>query len=108
MAAKRIAIVLAGFAVAAGISACGGSQQQSMTQRKAYRYGQVIGKTIFLTTMNQDGKGAAEALCQSETEGITSSFVPTADLVEFPQWKNSAAKGREGWFFMGVKAGCKA
>jgi hypothetical protein len=37
----------------------------------------------------------------------TSKFVPTADLVTFPQWKNSQGKRHIGWFFLGAKAGCK-
>jgi hypothetical protein len=61
----------------------------------------------FLTAMNQEGKGAAEAMCQEDTGGITSSFVPTTALIEFPQWKNSDAKGHMGWFFLGIKEGCK-
>jgi hypothetical protein len=47
------------------------------------------------------------ALGAAETGGITSSFVPRVALVDFLQWKNSEAKGHIGWFFLGVKEGCK-
>jgi hypothetical protein len=90
-------------------SACGGASrpQQSMTQSYAYRYGETIGALAYITAMTSDGKAGAAALCQSETERITSNFVPVADLVDFPQWKKSGVKQHPGWFFLGLKAGCK-
>jgi hypothetical protein len=81
--------------------------QQSMTQSSAYRYGTIIGEMAYLDAMHLDGKTMAAAFCQEYTGGVTSSFIPGLALVEFPQWKNSAAKGDMGWFFLGVKAGCK-
>jgi hypothetical protein len=104
---KRLILALSAVAVIAGVSACSSSTQQSMTQSQAYRYGMVIGDMTWLTANAQNGKLAADAMCQEEAGRITSTFVPDADLVEFPQWKSSQAKGHPGWFFLGIKAGCK-
>jgi hypothetical protein len=78
-----------------------------MTQSYAYKYGKIIGSITYITAMTHEGKLAAAALCQSGSEGITSTFVPAAALVEFPQWNKSGVKQHPGWFFLGVKAGCK-
>jgi hypothetical protein len=89
------------------LAGCASSHQQSMTQSYAYKYGKTLGSIAYIETMVNDGKAAAGAQCQMDFGNITSSFVPTADLVEFPEWKKSGVKQHVGWFFLGLKAGCK-
>ena len=89
---RYIAALVAVLALAGCASA---SHQQSMTQSYAYKHGKTLGSIAYIETMVKDGKAAAAAQCQMDFGNITSSFVPTADLVEFPEWKKSGVKQQE-------------
>lgn len=71
------------------------------------RYSEVIGGMTFVTALTKDHKGAAEARCPGEP-GDHAQLRAHGALVDYPRRKNSEANGRHiGWFFLGVKEGCK-